>query len=204
MTTTMNKQRLIETQLFNPKNIIKEGKEGTPKIMVEGILATVDTPNGNGRYYSKELWEREINKYIEGPVKERRSSGELDHSNEDVVNLKNVSHLITEIWWEGKDIKGKIEVLPTPSGKILSTLLENNVLLGISSRGLGSVEQRGELLEVQDDFSLICWDFVSTPSNTNSWMEPIKGKLNESKNYLTNLSKYQRVNKIVNNIIHNL
>jgi len=195
------KQTLIDTQKFTPQNLILEGVRSNQNPIVEGILATVDKPNGNGRYYSRDIWEREINKYIDGPIKERRSTGELDHSSSEVVLLQNASHLITEIWWGGDNIMGKVEILPTPMGNILKTLLENQVTLGISSRGLGSVQQMGEILEVQDDFELVTFDFVSTPSNSNSWF---KMSLNENKNVLNNQSNYIRVNQILNNIIYNL
>lgn len=198
------KQQLIETQVFNLSNIIREGKyQGNP--MVEGILATVEQQNGNGRYYSKPLWEREIQKYIDGPVKENRALGELDHADDEIIHLQKASHIIRDIWWDGSNVMGKIEILPTPMGKILITLLENNVMVGVSSRGMGSVQQMGELLEVQDDFELVCFDFVSTPSNHNSWMHPVKGTINENKQFNPNLvNKYISVNKILNHIIHSL
>lgn len=197
----MSKIKLIETQLFTPKSIIRENTQSNLNPIVDGILATVDTPNGNGRYYSREIWERELEKYIEGPVRENRALGELDHADNDVINLKNASHIIKHVWWDGDNIMGKVEILPTPSGNILKTLLENKVLLGISSRGMGSVIQTGELLEVQDDFELVCWDFVSTPSNPGSWM---RQSLNENKNYLNTFNKYSKVNNILNDIIYNI
>ncbi len=196
----MSKVKLIDTLFFKPQNLILENKNSNSGLVVEGPLATANKPNGNGRYYSKEIWEREINKYIGGPVKEKRSTGELDHSSDDVINLKNVSHLITEVWWDGDDILGKIKILPTPTGNILKTLLEHEVLVGVSSRGLGSVEQRGELLEVQEDFELICFDFVSNPSNANSWMKPVS--LNESKRLMDVYQKYINVNNVISNILY--
>ena len=190
------KKVLVETQLFKPKGLmLTEGKlsnRGNP--MVEGILATAEVKNGNGRYYPKELWEREIDKYMES-VKQNRALGELDHPESSVINLKNVSHNITEMWWDGDEVYGKIEILPTPSGNILKALIENNITLGVSSRGMGSLEDRGGVLEVQDDFELLCWDFVSTPSNPGSYMEIVtEGKMAQ-------LNKYQGVNSIVNEIL---
>lgn len=123
------------------------------------------------------------------------------NSDTDIINLKNASHIIKHVWWDGDNIMGKVEILPTPAGNILKTLLENKVLLGISSRGMGSVIQSGELLEVQDDFELVCWDFVSTPSNPGSWM---RQSLNENKNYLNTFNKYSKVNNILNDIIYNI
>ena len=190
------KKVLVETQLFKPQGLmLTEGKlsnRGNP--MVEGILATAEVKNGNGRYYPKELWEREIDKYMES-VKQNRALGELDHPESSVINLKNVSHNITEMWWDGDKVLGKIEILPTPSGNILKALIENNITVGVSSRGMGSLEDRGGVLEVQDDFELLCWDFVSTPSNPGSYMEIVtEGKLAQ-------INKYQGVNSIVNEIL---
>tara|TARA_R110002020_G_scaffold41891_3_gene123100 strand:- start:355 stop:951 length:597 start_codon:yes stop_codon:yes gene_type:complete len=188
------KQVLIETQLFTPTSLT-EGKvsdRGNP--MVEGILATAEVKNGNGRYYSKDLWEREIQKYNE-LVKENRALGELDHPESSVVNLKNVSHNIREMKWNGDNVIGKIEILPTPSGNILKALLESGITCGVSSRGMGSLEQNGELMEVQDDFELLCWDFVSQPSNPGSFMQPLK----EGKENIIN--PYQKTNSIITEIL---
>ena len=190
------KKVLVETQLFKPKGLmLTEGKlsnRGNP--MVEGILATAEVKNGNGRYYPRELWEREIDKYMES-VKQNRALGELDHPESSVINLKNVSHNITEMWWDGDEVYGKIEILPTPSGNILKALIENNITVGVSSRGMGSLEDRDGVLEVQDDFELLCWDFVSTPSNPGSYMEIVtEGKMAQ-------INKYQGVNSIVNEIL---
>jgi hypothetical protein len=190
------KKVLVETQLFKPKGLmLTEGKlsnRGNP--MVEGILATAEVKNGNGRYYPRELWEREIDKYMES-VKQNRALGELDHPESSVINLKNVSHNITDMWWDGDKVLGKIEILPTPSGNILKALIENNITVGVSSRGMGSLEDRGGVLEVQDDFELLCWDFVSTPSNPGSYMEIVtEGKMAQ-------INKYQGVNSIVNEIL---
>ena len=191
------KKVLIETQLFHPVgNLLSEGKlsdRGNP--MVEGILATAEVKNGNGRYYSKDLWNREINKYSE-LVKENRALGELDHPESQVVNLKNVSHNIKDMWWDGDNVMGKIEILPTPSGNILKALIENGVTCGVSSRGMGSLKQVGETMEVQDDFELLCWDFVSTPSNPGSYMHTIKEGYS---NYTPN--KYTKVNSILTEIL---
>ena len=190
------KKVLVETQIFKPKGLmLTEGKlsnRGNP--MVEGILATAEVKNGNGRYYPRELWEREIDKYMES-VKQNRALGELDHPESSVINLKNVSHNITEMWWDGDEVYGKIEILPTPSGNILKALIENNITVGVSSRGMGSLEDRGGVLEVQDDFELLCWDFVSTPSNPGSYMEIVT----EGKKSQTN--KYQDINSIINEIL---
>ena len=187
---------LIETQLFRPiGNLISEAKiseRGNP--LVEGILATAEVKNGNGRYYAKDLWEREIDKYLQN-VKENRAVGELDHPDSSVVNLKNVSHNIKDIWWDGDNVMGKIEILGTPSGQILEALIRNNVTVGVSSRGMGSLEQNGNVMEVQDDFELLCWDFVSTPSNPGSYMSVLR----EGKESTT--ANYSKVNNIIYEIL---
>jgi hypothetical protein len=103
-------------------------------------------------------------------VSERRALGELDHPDDSVINLKNASHLVVDIWNEGKKVYGKIEVLNTPSGRILKDLVQAGVKLGISSRGLGSLKKSGNKNIVQDDFQLICFDMVSEPSTPNAFM----------------------------------
>lgn len=176
----MNKNLLIETISFNPKPLsLSEGKSVSGLPLVEGILATAEVKNGNGRYYSKKIWDREIDKYMDS-VKTNRAVGELDHPESSVINLKNVCHNIKDIWWNGDHIMGKIEILPTPSGNILQALINSGITVGVSSRGMGSVKQMGETLEVQDDFELLCWDFVSTPSNPGSWMAPLNESLNSA------------------------
>jgi hypothetical protein len=190
----MSKQVLIETSLFSSKpSRIVEGADGG-NMLVEGILATAEVKNGNGRYYSRDLWDREIKKYMEN-VKRNQALGELDHPDSSIINLKNVSHNIKKIWWDGDHVMGAIEILPTPSGNILKALFSNNIPVGVSSRGMGSLKQMGDLMEVQDDFELLCWDFVSTPSNPGSYM----ARLNESKGY--NPNKYINVNSIITEIL---
>ena len=189
------KQILIETQTFSAKPVkLVEDKGSNGNILVQGILATVEVKNGNGRYYSRDLWEREIDKYMES-VNANRALGELDHPDSSIINLKNVSHNIKKIWWDGDHVMGAIEILPTPSGNILAALFQNNIPVGVSSRGMGSLKQMGEIMEVQDDFELLCWDFVSTPSNPGSYM----GRLNENKT--TDINKYSQVNSIITDIL---
>ena len=190
------KQLLIETHAFKAspqqltENVTHDGN-----LLVEGVLATAEVKNGNGRYYSRELWEREMDKYNE-LVEQRRSMGELDHPESSVVNLKNVSHLIKEFAWDGDNVMGVIEILPTPSGNILKELIKNGVTVGVSSRGMGSLEDRGGVMEVQDDFELLCWDFVSTPSNPGSYMHEVIKEGKEIVNY-----DYTKVNQIVTEIL---
>ena len=193
----MSKKLLIETHTvkISPSQLTENVSKESGNLLVEGILATAEVKNGNGRYYSKGLWDREMDKYNE-LIEQRRSMGELDHPESTVINLKNVSHLISEYWWDGDNVMGKIEILPTPSGNILKELIKSGVTVGVSSRGMGSLEEnRMGVLEVQDDFELLCWDFVSTPSNPGSYM----ATLNEGKNTFT--YDYSNVNKTIHEIL---
>lgn len=163
------KSLLIETNLFEGN--VNEDSSG--RTLVKGILQRAGAENQNGRVYPREILMREAKKY-ETLIKERRALGELDHPESSVINLKNVSHNIKEIYWNGDDLMGVVEVLPTPSGNILKELLRAGILLGISSRGMGSVKPLGEnKVEVGDDFELIGWDFVSNPSTHGAFMTPM-------------------------------
>lgn len=192
------KQVLIETIPFSVSPIqLNEGMKapsGNP--MVEGILATAEIKNGNGRYYPKELWQREIEKYSQ-TIRDNRATGELDHPESSIISLKNVSHIIREVYWNGDKVIGRIEILPTISGNILKALIENNVQVGVSSRGMGSLKEINEgTLEVQNDFELLCWDFVSTPSNPGSYMHLVKEGLEPTKT-----TNYNKVNSIITEIL---
>ena len=192
------KQVLIETQAFqvNPVQLTEGIKSPAGNPIVEGILATAEVRNGNSRYYRRDLWDREIDKYM-NVVKENRATGELDHPDSSIINLKNVSHIIRDMWWDGDHVVGKIEVLPTVSGNILKALIENNVQVGVSSRGMGSLKPMGEgMMEVQDDFELLCWDFVSTPSNPGSYMHLVREGIER-----TTVSPYAKANSILTEIL---
>jgi hypothetical protein len=163
------KNLLIETLLFEGKPYTSEGGV----VLVKGVLQRADAQNQNGRVYPRNILEREVGKYQQ-LIKERRALGELDHPDSSVINLKNVSHNIRECMWEGDDLIGVVEILPTPSGNILRDLLKSGIRLGISSRGMGSVEQIGEnKVRVGQDFELLGWDFVSNPSTQGAFMEQI-------------------------------
>ena len=193
----MSKKLIIETHTFkaNPIQLTENVNKNNGNLVVEGILATAEVKNGNGRYYAKELWEREMDKYSQ-LIKERLSMGELDHPESSVINLQNVSHLISDYWWDGDNVMGKIEILPTPSGNILKEIIKAGVTVGVSSRGMGSLEQNGNVMEVQDDFELLCWDFVSTPSNPGSFMHLVKEGLDFSTQ-----DNYAKVNSIIGEIL---
>jgi len=165
---------LIETRLFEGK--VQEDEGG--RSIVKGILQRAGAENQNGRVYPREILEREAKKY-EVLIKERRALGELDHPDSSVINLKNVSHNVREIHWDGDDLVGTVEILPTPSGNILKELLRAGILLGISSRGMGSVTNIGEgKVKVGEDFELIGWDFVSNPSTHGAFMTPMNESVN--------------------------
>jgi hypothetical protein len=195
------RQTLIDTQLFtlSPQAITEAVQTDEGNLLVEGRLQSAETKNGNGRYYPREVLEREVEKYKEGPITENRALGELDHPDSQVINLKNVSHNIKDIWWDGDDVVGKIEILPTPSGNILTQLFKNGITVGVSSRGMGSLKQLGETQEVQDDFELLCWDFVSTPSTPGAYVAPV----NEGLEFSAQLKNYAKVNKIITEILCN-
>jgi hypothetical protein len=197
----MSKSLLIEYSIFTPKSTkLTEGIKGARNLLVEGVVQRADSKNQNGRVYPKQILENEVEKYIATSIAENRALGELDHPESTVINLKNVSHNIKSLWWDGDDLMGKIEVLPTPSGNILRELFANNITVGISSRGMGSVQPLGEgTVEVQDDFELLCWDFVSTPSTQGAFMKPTG--LNENFNPNLNQSKYSKINSIISDII---
>ncbi len=195
------RQTLIDTQLFrfSPQAITEAVQTEEGNLLVEGRLQSAEKKNGNGRYYPKEVLLREVEKYVDGPVKENRALGELDHPESQVINLKNVSHNIKNIWWDGDDVMGKIEILPTPSGNILTQLFKNGITVGVSSRGMGSLKQLGETQEVQDDFELLCWDFVSTPSTPGAYVAPV----NEGLKFSPEIAPYIPINKIITEILCN-
>ena len=205
LTSNMKKELLIETRHFSPKPLsLLEGMKNNGNVFVEGILATVEVKNGNGRYYSRELWEREIDNFSRKiQMKSTETCGELDHPDSQVINLKNASHAIREVYWKGDEIWGKVEIfsdmgdLGTSSGRIAGALVKNGLLIGISSRGMGSLKETSGVMEVQDDFELLTWDLVSNPSNPDSWMK--NGALNESRT--TFLDQYARANSIVTEIL---
>jgi hypothetical protein len=152
------------------KEVIKESRDANSgKILLKGILQRANALNQNGRIYPKNLLQREINNYQKF-INESRALGECDHPNSSVVELKNVSHIVKEAHFEGDVVFGTIELLDTPSGKILQSLVESGVQLGISSRGVGSTRKEGDALVVQDDFCLICFDMVAEPSTPNAFL----------------------------------
>ena len=183
------------------RKLIEESISKNSPLVVTGVIQRAEAKNQNGRIYPREILEREIENYVNGPVKESRALGELDHPESSVINLQNVSHNITKVYWEGDDVMGEVEILSTPAGNILKELFRNGITVGISSRGMGSVKDNMSegTVEVQDDFELLCWDFVSTPSTHGAYMAPIGRALQEGKQ--TETYQYNNVNNIIRDII---
>ena len=198
------KKILIDTIPFEvtPAMLRESEEQNSGRLIVTGVLQRAGAKNQNGRVYPKEILMREAARYAKTEIAERRALGELDHPDSSVVNLQNASHNITKIWWKGSDLMGKVEILGTPSGNILKELLKANIKLGISSRGMGSVKQLSEdgTMEVQNDFELVCWDFVSNPSTHGAFMAPISEGVIRKRN----TSKYDKDNTIINEILCDL
>jgi len=198
----MNKQLLVDYTVFEvtPQAINESLTQNNGKLIVSGVLQRAEAKNQNGRIYPKETLMREAKKYSESFVKERRALGELDHPDSSVVNLNNVSHNVLGMEFKGDDLIGKVEVLGTPAGNILKELFKAGIKLGISSRGMGSVKEvMGEAdgtLEVQPDFELIAFDFVSNPSTHGAFLSPVnEGKGNNAVN------KFAGIERIITDII---
>ena len=196
------KQLIVDYLPFEiqPDQITESMRENNGKVIVKGVLQRADTKNQNGRVYPKEILMREAKKYFQNFIGQKRAMGELDHPESSVVNLSNVSHNITEMDWNGDDLVGTVEVLSTPSGNILKELFKSGIKLGISSRGMGSVESvnEGEAQEVQDDFELIAFDFVSNPSTHGAFMYPMHESVDHS---IARDTKYGKVEAVINDIM---
>ena len=186
---------LVNVTPFKP--ILRESKERPGVFEVEGVMQRAGAKNQNGRIYEKDLLMREVKKYMTEFVKNGNAFGELDHPESAVVSLKNASHVVKDLYWDGDDLMGKVELLNTPAGNIVKEIIKAGHTIGISSRGTGSVQQTNEgYLEVQPDFELVCWDFVSNPSTHGAFMNPIS--LNEGK---AKADKFARVHNIINDIL---
>ena len=203
------KQVIVDYIPFSitPTQINEAMKENNGKLIVKGVLQRAEAKNQNGRVYPREILVRESKKYDKNFVKQNRALGELDHPDSSVVNLQNVSHNVKEMHFEGDNLVGTVEILTTPSGNILKELFKNGIKLGISSRGLGSVEvvresNGDQVSKVGDDFELIAFDFVSNPSTHGAFLYP--QKMNESvDNTQTGRTcgDYCRAEDIINHII---
>jgi hypothetical protein len=192
----MSKQLLIDHTPFNvAKLTLTEAKAIGGRMRVKGKLQEAEQRNGNGRVYPMDILKKQVEIYIKGPIASNTAMGELDHPEAAIVNLNNVSHNIKRIWWEGNDLMGELELLNTPSGKIAQEIVSAGIPLGISSRGMGSVKQIGESVEVQDDFELVCWDLVSLPSTPDAYMRLSEGK------EMPSTKDYSKVGALITEII---
>ena len=198
----MNKKLLVDVRPFeiSRQKIDESIKENDGRLIVKGVLQRAESKNQNGRVYPREVLMTEVSKYLENQVSERRALGELDHPDSSVVNLNNASHNVIEMHWKGDDLLGTVEVLSTPAGNILKELFKSGIKLGISSRGLGSVEPVNEksgedgTVEVQPDFELIAFDFVSNPSTHGAFMRPVNEGVEKQK-------PETRIESIINSIM---
>jgi len=202
----MSKHLIVEYMPFKPIGSLTESSGaayGLPGgFVVLGVLQRAGAKNQNGRVYPKHILQRECQRYQKEYIDQHRALGELDHPESSVVNLNNVSHNVLKIWWNGDDLNGAVQILDTPSGKILKELFRAGITLGISSRGLGSVKElRNEgVVEVQEDFELICWDFVSNPSTHGAFMRPAHMNESVNKNNIKT-NRYAKTNEIITSIL---
>ena len=191
---------------ISPNQINESMKENNGKLVVKGVLQRADAKNQNGRVYPMDILTREAKNYSQNFISQKRALGELDHPDSSVVNLQNVSHNITEMHFEGDNLLGTVEILTTPSGNILRELFKNGIKLGISSRGMGSVEQVTEsdgqqALKVGDDFELIAFDFVSNPSTHGAFMHPLQEGVNKTQTQGRTCGVYCKAEDLINKII---
>ena len=190
---------LVDTKPFN--YILKESRERPGKLIVEGLMQVAGGTNGNGRIYPRQILEREVNKLKETSIAQGNAFGELDHPDSPLVQLKNASHIIKDLWWAGNNLMGRVEILNTPFGNIVSEILKAGYAVGISSRGTGSVTETedGQVI-VHDDFDLVTWAFVSNPSVQGAFMKPTR---NLSEGMVVKQRDYSKVNSILNDILRN-
>ena len=204
----MSKQILVDYIPFEvtPQQINESMDKNGGRLIVSGILQRAEAKNQNGRVYPRDTLVREAKKYAKEFIKERRAMGELDHPESSVVNLQNVSHNVREMHWEGDNLLGTVEVLGTPSGNILKELFKSGIKLGISSRGMGSVEtvmedSGDQVTQVQPDFELIAFDFVSNPSTHGAFMHPMNESVDKNQPVGRTCGEYCKVESIINDIM---
>ena len=203
----MSKQLIVDYIPFeiSQQQINESLSKNNGRLVVKGVLQRAESQNQNGRVYPRETLMREAKKYAEVQIAERRALGELDHPDSSVVNLNNASHNILEMHWKGDSLLGTVEVLGTPAGNILKELFKSGIKLGISSRGLGSVKEihedegEGDTVEVQPDFELIAFDFVSNPSTQGAFMAPLREGVEPQQG--RTCGKYCKVENIINDIL---
>jgi len=153
--------------------VVEKKEDGSKSHVIEGVFMQAESKNRNGRIYPKPIMEKAVNAYVETQVSKKRAVGELNHPEGPTVNLDKVSHLITDLRFEGNDVVGKAQILDTPMGKIVKGLLDGGVQLGVSTRGMGSLEQRNGAMYVKDDFILNTVDIVQDPSAPDAFVNGI-------------------------------
>tara|TARA_B100000214_G_scaffold200122_1_gene144926 strand:- start:67 stop:684 length:618 start_codon:yes stop_codon:yes gene_type:complete len=202
------KQLIVDYLPFEirPEQINESIKENNGRLIVRGVLQRAEAKNQNGRIYPREILEREAKKYQKEFISQRRAMGELDHPDSSVVNLQNVSHNVKDMHFEGDNLLGTVEVLSTPAGNILKELFKSGIKLGISSRGMGSVETVNEddgnqVTQVQPDFELIAFDFVSNPSTHGAFMYPMNESVDKDLPAGRTCGEYCKVESIINDIM---
>ena len=200
----MSRQLLVDVIPFEvTREQINEAMTKGGPLVVHGVLQRAEAKNQNGRVYPRQILMREAEKYTEGFINQKRALGELDHPDSSVVNLQNTSHNVTEMHWEGDNLMGTVEILSTPAGNILKELFKGGIKLGISSRGLGSVEpmSEGDGQQVGSDFELIAFDFVSNPSTHGAFMHPLREGVEKGTEEPRVCGDYCKVEAIINDII---
>lgn len=198
------KQLLIDYMPFK-YNLNESISDTDGRFIVQGVLQRANAPNQNERVYPKSILEREVKMYSENEIAQNRALGELDHPESSVVNLRNVSHNVLKVWWNGDDVMGQVEILNTPSGNILKSLFKSGITLGISSRGMGSLKQIDEMTsEVQTDFKLVCWDFVSNPSTHGAFLSPVNPSPNMYENVQHKIQKTNNYNEKTHTLIRDI
>ena len=188
---------LVDTRPFKFRRILTEAENSDGKFIVEGLMQVADDLNGNGRIYPKKVLEREVQKFKDTFIKQGNPFGELDHPESPIVSVKNVSHAIVDLWWEGNNLMGRVEVLNTPFGNIVKEILKAGYVIGISSRGTGSLTEMNGRSYVNDDFDLVTWDFVSNPSVPGAFQKQVS--LNEG--LQPQVDRFATVNSILDGIL---
>jgi len=187
-------------QLTYDQKMIQEAIEANKPVLFTAILQRANAINQNKRIYPRHILEREVENYKKA-IQEGRACGELDHPDSSVVSLKNISHAIRDVWWDGDNVLGKVEVLDTTAGNEARKLLKNGIRVGISSRAVGETHKTNEgYEEVDESLMLICFDLVSEPSTQGAWLMR-EGKEVDIQEVRKMMSKVDRVNRAVNEIL---
>lgn len=191
-----NRQLLVDVITLQIKpEILKEANENpNAPLKIRGVIQRANAKNHNGRIYPLQILKRQVQKYQQA-IREYRATGQLDHPESEIVSLKNVSHRITEAHWQGQELVGTIQILPTPNGNIAKNLILAGIKLGISSRGLGSVKRVDDYDLVEDDFQLISFDLVAEPSTKGAYLHAVNQSIHRTQD------KYSKINGLISQIL---